>query len=157
METRNKIVAAVFILLEKDGKFLFLRRFNTGYQDGNYDLPAGHIDEGELPTETAIREAKEEVNVDLKSEDLQLVHVIYKPKHDPTGDRINFLFRAKKWSGEVKNLEPEKCDGLGWFALDELPKNTITEIPFVLENVSKGIFFSEVTIDWLKEKGLYNL
>lgn len=55
MATRNKAIPAVYIFLEKDGKFLIARRCNTGYQDGNYQVPAGHVDEGELPTEAMVR------------------------------------------------------------------------------------------------------
>ena len=65
MKIRNKAVPAVYILLEQGGKVLLGRRCNTGYQDGNYQVPAGHVEEGELPTEAIIRETKEEVNVDL--------------------------------------------------------------------------------------------
>ncbi len=99
MKIRNKPVPAVYILLEKEGKILLGRRMNTGYQDGNYQVPAGHVEEGELPTEAIIREAKEEVNVDLSLNDLELVHVEYRPKHDPSGDRIDLFFKAKKWGG----------------------------------------------------------
>ena len=45
MANRNKAIPAVYIFLEKDGKFLIARRCNTGYQDGNYQVPAGHIDD----------------------------------------------------------------------------------------------------------------
>src|ERR1041384_4634932 len=100
MKQRNAVVPVVGILLEKDGKFLMGRRMNTGYYDGFYQVTAGHIEEGELPSEAIIREAKEEVNVDIRPEDIELVHVMYMPKHDDAGDRVGFFFRAKKWSGE---------------------------------------------------------
>jgi 8-oxo-dGTP pyrophosphatase MutT (NUDIX family) len=49
------------ILLNKDGRVLFGRRSNTGWQDGKLSLPSGHVDPGELPTESAIRELEEEL------------------------------------------------------------------------------------------------
>ena len=61
MKTRNKAVPAVYLILERDNKILIARRANTGYEDGNYQVPAGHVEEAELPTEAVIREAKEEV------------------------------------------------------------------------------------------------
>ncbi len=157
MKTRNKAVPAVYILLEQDGKILLGRRYNTGYEDGNYQVPAGHVEEGELPTEAIIREAKEEVNVELVLENLELVHVGYRPKHDPTGDRIDLFFKAKQWSGEFKNMEPEKCDDLNWCSWDNLPENMTFHVREALECIQKGIFFKEINIDILKEKELYKL
>jgi len=157
MKIRNKAIPAVYILLEKDGKILLGRRCNTGYQDGNYQVPAGHVEEEELPTEAIIRETKEEVNIDLVAENIELVHVGYRPKHDPTGDRIDLFFKAKQWSGEVKNMEPEKCDDLNWFSWNNLPENTVFHVREAFECVQKGVFYNEIGIGTLKEKGLYML
>lgn len=157
MKLRNKAVPAVYILLEKDGKILLGKRYNTGYEDGNYQVPAGHVEEGELPTEAIIRETKEEVNVDLKPENLELVHIGYRPKHDLTGDRIDLFFKAKHWVREIKNMEPEKCDDLNWFPWDNLPENMTFHVRAALDCIQKGIFFKEINIDTLKEKRLYKL
>ena len=157
MKIRNKAVPAVYILLEQDGKVLLGKRCNTGYQDGNYQVPAGHVEEGELPTEAIIREAKEEVNVDLTLNDLELVHIGYRPKHDPSGDRIDLFFKAKKWTGEVKNMERDKCEDLNWFSWDNLPENMVFHVGEAFKCIQRGIFYNEIGIDILREKGLYNL
>jgi len=157
MKIRNKAVPASYLILEKDGKVLVIRRKNTGYQDGNYQIPAGHIEEGELPTEAIIREGKEEVGVTLAPNDIELVHVIYRPKHDETGDRVDFFFRAKTWKGEVRNTEPNKCDDLKWVSYDELPENMTLHVRKGIEAVNKGVFFQEIGLDLLKEVGLYLL
>ncbi len=157
MKTRNKAVPASYLFLEKEGKILVARRCNTGYQDGNYQVPAGHIEEGELPTEALIREAKEEINIDLSTKDLELVHVSYRPKHDETGDRVDFFFRAKTWSGEVTNMEPDKCDDLKWVSYDELPDNMTLHVMKAIKNMNKGVFFEEISAEELKTNGLYTL
>lgn len=157
MKIRNKSVPAVYILLEKQGKFLLVRRYNTGYQDGNYQVPAGHVEEGELPTEAIIREAKEEIGVDLNLNNLELLHVGYRPKHDSTGDRVDFFFKTNEWGGEVKNMEPTKCDNLRWVSLNELPENMTPHVREAIQCIQKGIFFKELSIDYLKERGLYIL
>ena len=157
MKTRNKVVPASYLFLENDGKILVARRCNTGYQDGNYQVPAGHVEEGELPTEALIREAKEEIGIDLNPADLELVHVSYRPKHDETGDRVDFFFRAKKWSGEITNMEPNKCDDLKWVSYDEVPENMTLHVRKAIKNMNDGIFFDEIDLEQLKSHGLYLL
>jgi 8-oxo-dGTP diphosphatase len=157
MKERNKAIPASYLILEKDGKILIARRCNTGYQDGNYQVPAGHVDEGELPSEALIREAKEEVGIDLSSSDLVLVHVSYRPKHDNTDNRVDFFFRARTWKGEVQNLEPNKCDDLKWAAQNEVPDNMAPHVLDALECIQQGIFYKELGIPFLKKHGLYML
>ncbi len=157
MNGRNKAVPAVYLFLENNGKFLVARRCNTGYEDGNYAVPGGHVDEWELPSEALIREAKEEIGIGLSPDGIELVHVSYRPKHDATDNRVDFFFLAKKWGGEVKNMEPTKCDDLKWVTLDELPGTIMPHIRNAFECMQMGVFYKELSIDWLKERGLYML
>lgn len=146
MKIRHKIVPAVYLILEKEGKILVARRCNTGYQDGNYQVPAGHVEEGELPTVALIREVKEEIGIDLNPADLEFVFVSFRPKHDETGDRVDFFFRVKKWQGEVTNMEPHKCDDLKWVLPTQLPDNMALHVKKVIESMNKGIFFEEINL-----------
>ena len=57
MSTRYTFISAVHLILINKNKVLLLRRLNTGYEDGNYSLPAGHIDQAETATQAVIREA----------------------------------------------------------------------------------------------------
>lgn len=54
------MIVSVYLILVKDGKVLLLRRANTGYEDGNYGLVAGHLDGDESATTGMVREASEE-------------------------------------------------------------------------------------------------
>lgn len=157
MKTRNKCVPAVYCILEKEGKILIARRCNTGYEDGNYQVPAGHVEEGELPTDALIREAKEEIGIDITPADFQLSHVSYRPKHDETGDRIDFFFIVRSWNGDVTNTEPDKCDDLKWISPTELPDNMTLHIKSAIQAIQQGNFFKEITINDLKAVGLYRL
>lgn len=157
MKERNKAIPAVYLFLERDGKFLIARRCNTGYQDGNYQVPAGHVDAGELPSEALIREAKEEIGIGLSPGDVELVHVSYRPKHDNTDNFVDFFFRARKWSGEVQNMEPNKCDDLKWVTLDALPESMTSHVRDAFECMQKNLFYKELGIPFLKDHGLYTL
>lgn len=153
-----KIVPAVYLLLRNDeGKYLMARRFNTGYQDGNYNVPSGRIEEGELPAEALIREAKEEIGINVNSDNLQLAHVSYRPIHDDTGTRVDFFFSAKNWDGEIVNNEPDKCDELRWIHPDDLPANTTPHVKNAIACVERGEYFSELNLDFLKASGMYGL
>ncbi|WP_265578939.1 hypothetical protein [Nostoc sp. LEGE 06077] len=40
-------------------------------------------------------------------------------------------------------MEPQKCDDLGWFEVEALPKNIVQYVRQAIENIKKGIFYSE--------------
>ena len=157
MKERNKAVPAVYLVLEKEKKILLMRRANTGYQDGNYALPAGHVEAGELPRAALVREVKEELGITVDENDLVFLHVSYRPKHDETGDRVDLFFGAKQWTGEIVNAEPGKCDDLQWFDPDNLPENMMPHARDAIEKIQKGSIYSELGTDFLRRNGLYML
>ena len=135
------VVMASHVIFERDGKVLLSRRYNTGYRDGEYSLPAGHIEEGEFATQAALREAHEEVGVVVKPEDLLPAHITHLHRGDH--ERIAFFFSAKQWDGEPINMEPEKCDEIRWVDVNQLPSNTVPYVRAALEHYFAGCFFSE--------------
>jgi mutator protein MutT len=138
---RYKAIPAVFLILQKANTVLLLRRFQTGYEDGKYTFPAGHVDEGETPTEAIIREAKEEIGIEISSKDLQFVHVQYRKGTD--GARTDFYFFAEKWKGEPHNAEPDKCDEVVWLDKEKLPENTLPYVKEITNFIRKNQKYSE--------------
>lgn len=62
----QKVDAVVLILHDRSGGRLLLNReFRLALGDWVYNFPAGLIDEGETPEESAVRELKEETGLDL--------------------------------------------------------------------------------------------
>lgn len=137
------VVISSYVIFQQGEKVLLSRRYKTGYRDGEYSLPAGHIEKAEFATAAAIREAQEEVGVTIKPGDLESAHIMH--RHCGDHKRIDFFFTAKQWEEELTNKEPEKCDELAWFSLEELPKNTIPYIRSALESYRDKHFFSEFT------------
>jgi ADP-ribose pyrophosphatase YjhB (NUDIX family) len=137
---RSKFPVAVHLFFLRDRQILLLRRFNTGYEDGNYSVVAGHVDAGETVTQAAIREANEEVGVILEPTDLQVVHVMNRRSED---ERVDFFMTVGHWVGEVINNEPQKCNDLSWVAIDSLPDNIIPYVKHAIENYQAGVYYSE--------------
>lgn len=122
MSSRFTMIVAVHLLLYKNGKVLLARRYNTGYEDGNFSVPAGHVEEGESCLEAMIREAKEEVNIEIMLPNLTLAHVMHR---NTDRESVDFFFVCKEWKGVPVVNEKDKCDKIEWFFVNELPPNTI--------------------------------
>jgi ADP-ribose pyrophosphatase YjhB (NUDIX family) len=140
-EKRFTLYSATYLLLIKEGKILLLRRFNTGWQDGNYSLVAGHLDGEESVTKTMAREAEEEAGIIIKPVDLIVVHTMHRNAEDR--EYIDFFLIANKWEGEPKIMETDKCDDLNWFPLDSLPQNLLPYVREAIKNYKNRITFSE--------------
>jgi 8-oxo-dGTP diphosphatase len=130
--------SAVHLFLIRDDEIILLRRYNTGYEDGNYSV-AGHLDGGEKIVAAAIREAKEEVGIDIREKDVEIVQMMHRISND---ERIDFFVVVSAWQGEIANNEPDKCDDLSWFPLDRLPENTIPYVRQAIQNYREGIPFT---------------
>ena len=135
---RLRLPVAVHLFFVRDGRVLLLRRCNTGYEDGNFSVPAGHLDGGEQVVAAAIREAREEVAVEIAPTDLRVVGVMHRRAED---ERIDFFLATEAWTGGATNAEPAKCDELAWFPLDALPENVIPYVARALANYRRGIWF----------------
>ena len=144
MKKRYQSKVAVFLILtrEENGKteILLQERYNTGYMDGKYDAAcSGHLEKGESVSMALVREAKEEIGIDINEKDLRFVELIHSYKED----YINVFFTTKKYSGTPKIMEPEKCDDLRWFDIENLPENIFPRIKNVLININKGILYDD--------------
>lgn len=137
---RFKLVPEAHLLLFSGGNTLLLRRQNTGYEDGNYSVIAGHIDGAETARAATAREASEEAGLDIAVEDLQFCHVIHRLG---TEERVSFFFTARDWRGEPKNMEPHKCSELAWYPTDALPDNVVPYVRHAIEQVARGSAYSE--------------
>lgn len=141
-EERFKPYAAAYLVLINNGKVLLLRRYNTGYQDGNYSLVSGHFEGGETAAQCIAREALEESGIAIDTDDLKVVSVIHRLSTDR--EYFDIFVSTDKWSGEIINMEPDKCDELKWFELNDLPSNMAPEVKMALNNINNGTHYSEI-------------
>lgn len=126
-------VAVYMILVNEDGKLLFERRCNTGWQDGKLYLPSGHVEMNEFPYQTAIRELKEEVNLCTSPENVLLKSVVYRKD-----SYIEFYYLIKRWEGCLKNCEPNICTELMWIDIKNLQEDIEPVLLDVLNSVDES-------------------
>lgn len=134
------MIASAYLLLFKDKKILLARRFQTGYEDGNYSLPAGHVEDNESLLENLSREVQEEIGLVIDTQKAELSHVMHRKEKDI---RMDFFFTLKEWQGEPRICEPDKCDELGWFSVDALPENTVGYIKQAIKAVVNNKIYSQ--------------
>lgn len=138
--SRQCLTGDVHILLKRGNEILLLKRANTGYEDGKYHLPAGHKEEGESVSTATVREAKEEIGVDIDPADLKLRHVMHNHSNN---ERIGFFFETEKWKGDPVNMEPNKCSELKWVDQNSLPENMVAYGKSAIELSNQGVIYSE--------------
>jgi 8-oxo-dGTP diphosphatase len=137
---RFTLIPEAHLLLVQDDRVLLLKRHNTGYEDGNFSVVAGHVDGGETAREAMSREASEEAGLEIKPEDLRLCHVMHRRSDS---ERVSFFFTAEVWRGEPENREPHKCSELAWYLRSALPVNMVPYIRHAIEQAARGNPYSE--------------
>ena len=136
---RFKTIVDVHLILRDGDRILLGKRINTGYGDGAFHPPAGHMEEGESATNALIREAKEEIGVTIHPHDVNLVHVMH---NSSSGGRIAFFFEVNCWEGQPTNIESDKCAGWEWFSLSQLPDKMIPYAQSALQSYTEQKVFS---------------
>jgi 8-oxo-dGTP pyrophosphatase MutT (NUDIX family) len=139
-EGRKRIIA-VHLLLTKGYEILLLKRKNTGWMDGYWSVPAGHIEENESIFNALRREVSEEIGLLIKEDGVDGMHIMSRFMED-ADDRIDFFFHVEYNNGVFNNLEPDKCEELKWFVLDDLPGNIVPYVHHGISYYYSGLLFS---------------
>lgn len=134
-------VPSSYVVLRKGNKALFVLRSNTGYMDGYYGLPAGHVEDMENFVQAAVREVFEEVGVKVDPEQLKHFHTMHRNHGDHV--RIDLFFEATKWTGTPKNSEPNRHEKIAWLDLGNLPDNVMDYTKAALERAKNKQAYSE--------------
>jgi 8-oxo-dGTP diphosphatase len=141
MSQRFTVVPCVHLLLLSDGKVLLARRANTGYEDGMWSVPAGHLDGGESVREAGAREAAEEIGISVSVVDVRVEHVMHRRKDGE--ERADFFATLSTWAGDVRNAEPDRCSELTWADPANLPDDTIAYVRSGIGHTLAGVPYSE--------------
>lgn len=138
---RHSEIVDVHLVLLRGQEVLLARRANTGYADGLLHVPSGHLEDGEDVRNGMIREAREEIGVELAPDDLTAA-VVMQHRAPDGGARIGWFFAARYGvGGEPVNREPDKCSELGWYRLDALPDDMVAYCRAGLDAYRAGLPF----------------
>ena len=108
-------VTTDIFIFDDDFNFILIKRKNNPYKDC-WALPGGFVEYGESVENAAIREAKEETNIDVELK--ELVNVYSKPNRDPRGHTITIAYIAKgdinnrKADSDAKEIDVFSCEKL---------------------------------------------
>jgi 8-oxo-dGTP pyrophosphatase MutT (NUDIX family) len=127
--------AAGGVVYNEAGKILVMSRFD------HYDFPKGHIEEGESPQQTAIREVKEETNIiDLSLQDkiADTYHIFFA--------KDTYYLKETQWfkmtTRQTDNLIPqteEHIEALWWFSLRDIKNNFSKFYPSLQEMIQQKV------------------
>lgn len=146
MAERALFKGVVNMIIQDGDKILLFRR-NDGFfnhNGGYWVISAGHIEADETARAAAIREAKEELDIDIDPNDIEFAHVI--SNLASRTECFDFFFVVKKYSGTIKNCEGDKCTEMRWFTLDEiraLPQ-VVSTTRIALTGIAHGEKYSEL-------------
>ena len=131
----EKIVkVGIGIMIFKDGKILLGKRKNA-HGEGEYSFPGGHLEYMESFSDCAKREIKEECGIEVNDINFLFLQNLkkYAPKH------YTHIGLTAQWkSGIPEVLEPNKCEGWGWYSLDALPSPLFETCTYSIESYKTG-------------------
>ena len=135
----HQIVKGAFLFLMQEKLILLYKRKNTTHFQNYYGVVSGNVEEGELFENAIIREAEEETGIKIEKQDLKVVHVMH--RIDEQDESFYVFFCADKWSKEIENREPNKCEELAWVSVENLPNNIVPYVKDAINNyISKNCF-----------------
>ena len=119
--------SAVHMLIMDNGKVLLQKRKGSKLWPGYYALPAGHIDEGENQYDALVREAKEELDIEIDPKDIEKNYVVLRRNFFEIDGKklepyIDYYFEISKYQGTPRIAELDKCDELVWADINNLPE-----------------------------------
>jgi len=109
---RIRIVAALL----RDGNRVLLchRSASRRWYPDVWDLPGGHVEDGESPGAALVRELREELGVAITEPSVPPMEVLCADTFDLQ------IWLVDGWAGTPVNAAPDEHDAIAWFEASEL-------------------------------------
>ncbi|MFF3330583.1 NUDIX domain-containing protein [Streptomyces sp. NPDC002888] len=137
-------VLGVHLYLERDGEVLLgLRHPDSAFAPLEHHFLAGHCEQ-ESAVACLVREAQEEAGLVVDARDVDFAHAVHMSHGPGTRPRLQLVFRARRWQGEPRVLEPDKCVGWDWWPADALPEPTVPYARAAIDGIRNGRLYTEM-------------
>lgn len=119
-------------IIVKDGKVLLIKQVS-----GHWGFPKGHVEHDEEEEQTALREVKEETNLDVKIDSNK--RYVEKYITDKGIDKEVVLFVAEPINEEIK-MQEEEVSRIKWMSFEEaINQITFKETKQILKQVLRDL------------------
>lgn len=124
----------VSTIIEKENKFLLVREAKK-HCYGKWNFPSGHVEENEYITDAAIREVKEETNLDIK---LKGLISIYNNMFDGSFS-ISFVFASEIENNNIPKFNHDEILEIKWFSLEDIKKmrTELRDEDYIIDSIEK--------------------
>lgn len=141
-EQKQKVGVGIgVILVNKKGQILIGKR--KGTHEPKYSIPGGHLELGETFEQCAVREMKEETDLDIKSPKVIAVTNNLETFKEEGKHNISIVLLVTEYSGELKIMEPEKCEEWKWCEPNILPEPHFDASRIGIECYLNKVFYCE--------------
>ncbi len=115
------------LIMNQQNRILLTKRGPLAKNEvGTWEIPGGAVEFGETLEKALKREVKEELGIEIEIVELLQVcdHILTKEGQH----WVSPSYICKITKGTPQNLEPGKCDEIGWFSIDEAKKMKLSEV-----------------------------
>ena len=115
----EQVRVGIGVIIKNENKILVGKRTNS--HAPFWSIPGGHIEPGETFEQTAIREIKEETNLEISKPKVICITNNLETFAQCGKHYISIILLAQEMVGELKLMEPEKCEEWQWIDPENLP------------------------------------
>lgn len=133
------VVGIGVLLINPEGKILVGKRKSK--HAPKYSIFGGALEIGETFEQAAIREAKEETNLDIHNPKVYAITNNLETYQEEGRHSISVMLMATEFSGELKLMEPDKCESWIWVDPQDLPKPHYEASKLAVESYIKSTFY----------------
>ncbi|WP_404291702.1 NUDIX domain-containing protein [Glutamicibacter arilaitensis] len=109
MKNRDEPTRVSYVVIRNEHRVLLQCRQDTGYFDNHWsNAAAGYIEVGESAVQAAVREAREELGIELNATQLEPLTTMHRPQYSngTSAGRVDFFFECTIWNGVPRIMEP---------------------------------------------------
>lgn len=112
------LLVVAIALRGDDGRWLLQRRPAGKHHAGLWEFPGGKVEPAEIPSQTLVREVREELGIELDPDTIRPAAFADGGISQHGLPIVILLYTAVNWAGTVQPLDGGE---LGWFTADSIP------------------------------------